>query len=48
MEHASERKANRLRGYDYSQNGAYFFTACTKDRIPLLPKYLLKRITNRK
>ena len=26
------RKANRLRGYDYSQNGAYFVTVCAKDR----------------
>lgn len=26
------RKPNRLNGYDYSQNGAYFVTICTKDR----------------
>lgn len=27
-----ERKPNRLRRYDYSQNGAYFITMCTYDR----------------
>lgn len=27
-----ERKPQRLREYDYSQNGAYFVTICTKDR----------------
>ena len=26
------RKPNRLNGYDYSQNGAYFVTICTRDR----------------
>ncbi len=26
------RKQNRLRDYDYGQNGAYFITICTKDR----------------
>jgi REP element-mobilizing transposase RayT len=26
-----KRKPNRLRSYDYSQNGAYFLTICTKD-----------------
>ena len=26
------RKPNRLIGYDYSQNGAYFVTLCVKDR----------------
>lgn len=30
------RKPNRLKDYDYSQNGAYFITICTKDRQPLL------------
>jgi hypothetical protein len=28
----SERKPNRLRKYDYSQDGYYFVTVCTKDR----------------
>lgn len=26
------RKLNRLQGYNYSQNGWYFVTICTKDR----------------
>ena len=30
------RKLHRLKGYDYSQNGAYFVTICTKNRAPLL------------
>ena len=31
-----KRKANRLKGYDYSQNGAYFITICTEKRKNLL------------
>ena len=31
-----KRKRIRLEGYDYSQEGAYFITICTKDRKPLL------------
>ena len=27
-----KRKNNRLNNYDYSRNGAYFITICTKDR----------------
>ena len=27
-----ERKSNRLRNYNYSQNGYYFVTICTKER----------------
>lgn len=30
-----ERKSPRLRGYDYSQEGAYFVTICTHDRAHL-------------
>lgn len=30
-----ERKPQRLYEYDYSQNGAYFVTICTKDRLRL-------------
>ena len=30
------RKSNRLKGYDYSQNGAYFITICVKDKKCLL------------
>ena len=33
-----ERKRNRLRNYDYGQNGAYFITICTKDRKQILSK----------
>lgn len=28
-----KRKKNRLKDYDYSSNGAYFVTICTKDRV---------------
>ena len=31
-----ERKSNRLPEYDYSTNGAYFVTICTRDRRCLL------------
>ena len=31
-----QRKPNRLREYDYSQNGACFVTICTKDRLAVL------------
>ena len=30
------RKQNRLKGYDYSTNGAYFITICTKDKAQIL------------
>jgi REP element-mobilizing transposase RayT len=30
-----QRKSPRLRGYDYSQAGAYFVTICTHHRLPL-------------
>jgi len=33
-----ERKKNRLEGYDYSQNGAYFITICTYGKEALLGK----------
>jgi putative transposase len=33
-----KRKPNRLKGYDYSQSGAYFITICVKDRQKLLGK----------
>ena len=29
------RKHPRLRAYDYSQNGGYFITICTRSRAPL-------------
>ena len=31
-----ERKNIRLNGYDYSQNGLYFITVCTKDKQEIL------------
>ncbi|MEG1315823.1 MAG: hypothetical protein RSC86_00445, partial [Oscillospiraceae bacterium] len=31
-----KRKSNRLKGYDYSQKGAYFITMCVKDRHEML------------
>ena len=33
-----QRKINRLSGYNYSQNGAYFITVCTYNRQRLLSK----------
>ena len=32
----SNRRSIRLKGYDYTQPGAYFLTVCTIDRTPLL------------
>ncbi len=31
-----QRRSIRLKGYDYSNPGAYFVTVCTRDRLPLL------------
>jgi REP element-mobilizing transposase RayT len=33
-----QRRLNRLPGYDYSQNGAYFVTMCTKNRAEVLSR----------
>lgn len=33
--HLPQRKLQRLKNYDYSQNGAYFITLCTQDRLCL-------------
>ena len=33
-----KRKPNRLTGWDYSQNGVYFITICTKDGASILGK----------
>ena len=54
-----ERKQNRLMGYDYSQNGAYFITVCVQNRAEILEKIVgdgvvpalistLKRMIHRK
>ena len=32
MKELPKRKPNRLKDYDYSQNGAYFVTICTQNR----------------
>ncbi|MCL2592922.1 MAG: hypothetical protein FWD82_06110 [Defluviitaleaceae bacterium] len=31
-----KRKSNRLKDYDYSSNGSYFITICTKDHAKIL------------
>jgi len=38
MNNSPSRKKNRLTDFDYSQNGAYFITICTKDMKCLLSK----------
>lgn len=38
MNELPKRKQIRLKNYDYSQNGYYFITVCTKDRQPLFWK----------
>lgn len=38
MEALPKRKHPRLKDYDYSRNGCYFITVCTKDRKPLLSR----------
>jgi len=35
MRHKNHRRSIRLKGYDYTQAGAYFVTICTKDRACL-------------
>jgi len=35
MKELPQRKPNRLKDYDYSQDGAYFVTICAKDRLEL-------------
>ncbi|WP_224410498.1 transposase [Oscillatoria salina] len=36
--HLHKRRSIRLKGYDYSQPGAYFVTICVNQRLPLLGK----------
>ncbi|HWR22075.1 MAG TPA: hypothetical protein VN366_01245 [Feifaniaceae bacterium] len=38
-----KRKKIRLKGYDYSQNGAYFITVCVKDGYEMLGKVAVGR-----
>lgn len=40
MKELPQRKRNRLLGYDYSQNGAYFITICIKDNHEILGKII--------
>ena len=44
MRELPERKPNRLKGYDYSQNGAYFVTICVRDRRKLLGGIVVPQI----
>ena len=39
------RKHPRLKEYDYSQNGAYFVTVCTKDRACILSRIVGRGFT---
>ncbi|MDR2710063.1 MAG: hypothetical protein LBB65_01800 [Burkholderiales bacterium] len=36
MKELSKRKSRRLQNYDYSQNGTYFITFCTKNRREIM------------
>ena len=36
----NNRKSIRLKNYDYSQNGMYFITICTKNRMNLFGKIM--------
>ena len=40
MNNLPTRKPNRLRSYDYAQNGAYFVTMCTKNREKLFGRII--------
>ena len=39
MQKLISRKQNRLKNYDYSDNGWYFITVCSKDRKNIFGKY---------
>ncbi len=41
------RQSTRLRGYDYSQAGAYFVTICTRDRLLLFEDDSIREIAER-
>ena len=41
-----KRKSPRLKGYNYSQNGAYFVTICTYERKCVLSRIVVKNSTN--
>ena len=40
-----KRKPTRLKGYDYSEEGAYFITICTKDRKCLLSDIVVGEVS---
>lgn len=40
MKDYPERKRNRLKNYDYSQNGRYFVTICVKNRMEFFGKII--------
>ena len=44
IEPLPKRKHVRLKGYDYSRNGCYFITVCTKDQKPLLSRPTLSAL----
>ena len=39
MDKFPKRKSTRLKNYDYSDNGVYFITVCSKDRNNIFGKY---------
>jgi REP element-mobilizing transposase RayT len=45
MRDLPQRKPNRLKGYDYSRNGAYFITICAKDRAELFGRIICEPIS---
>lgn len=50
MKHGSDtrhRRSIRLKGYDYSQNGAYFITVCTQNRAIILDNADIKSIVQK-
>jgi len=40
-----QRRSIRLRGYNYSQPGAYFITMCTQNRLCLFGEIVDKHMT---
>jgi len=42
MNESLKRKSNRIKNYDYSQEGAYFITICTKNHMPLLGEIIVE------
>jgi REP element-mobilizing transposase RayT len=42
MTELPKRKPNRLKDYDYSQNGTYYITICTKDRAEFFGKITIE------